>query len=378
MPFPHICIEGSPRDRGLSYGRQAAERIGRGMEIYRAAMGSRGFEWAEVRRLATAFRPAIAAIDPDYLTEIDAIAEGAGIEVETVIVINARSEIFNGRDPAGAAAMPAEGCTSGLAMAAATRAGRLLHGQNWDFNADCVHSSIILEVVPDDGPAMLTFVEAGGLARSGFNDRGIAVTANNLECEADAGRIGMPLSMIRRRILSSPTFAEAIGTVTSAPRAVSNNMTISAAHGDEAINLETTPDEVFPTWPGDDGLFSHSNHFQSAVANVKVRDGAKDGRTPCTFYRDRRVMRHLRAAGGEITIDTFRAALTDDFGAPYAVCRPPVRSRSGHLSSSVASVVFDAAGGELHVRPAPWDPDTTWALHRLAPATAAAAAAAAE
>ncbi len=371
-PFPYIRIEGPPRERGLAYGRQAAERIARGEAIYREAMGARGFDWSVVRRLAAEFRPAIATVDAEYLTEIDAIAEGAGIDVETVIVINARSEIFNGRDPKAVDAMPAEGCTSGLALGRATAAGRLLHGQNWDFNAACVHSSIVLEVVPDDGPALMTFVEAGGLARSGFNDQGISVTANNLECELDGGRTGMPLSMIRRRILTSPTFAEAIGAVTSAPRAVSNNMTLAAARGDEAINLETTPEEVFPTWPGADGLFAHSNHFQSAVATTKIRDGARTGRTPCTFYRDRRVRAYLEAADG-VDTDTFRAALTDDFGTPYAVCRPPVRSRSGHLSASVASVIFDAAAGEMHVRPAPYDPRTTWAVHRLRPGLAAAA-----
>lgn len=364
LPFPHVRIEGGPRERGLLYGRQCSERIAKGEDIYRSALGARGFEWQAIKTLAREFRPAIHAVDPDYLTEIDAIAEGSGVDVEAVIVINARSELFNGRDPKGAEAIPEEGCTSALALGRATGSGRLIHGQNWDFNAECVHSSIVLEIIRDDAPSILTFVEAGGLARSGFNDCGISVTANNLECEQDAGRSGMPLSMIRRRILSSPTLAEAIGAVTSAPRAVSNNMTIAAATGDEAINLETTPDDVFLLWPGADGLYTHANHFQSPVANTIIQDKAKQGRTPCTYYRDRRVRTYLEAAD-PITIDTFRTAFADSFGTPFAVCRPPVRSRSGHWSASVASVVFDAAAGEMHVRPAPYDPLTQWATHRL-------------
>ena len=375
-PFPLVRIEGPPRERGLAYGRLAAERIARGEAIYRAAMGARGFDWSEVRRLAAAFRPAIAATDPGCLTEIDAIAEGAGVPVETVIVINARSEIFNGRAP-GAAAALAEGCTSALALGSACREGWLLHGQNWDFNAECAHSAIVLELHDGAGRSMLSFVEAGGLARSGLNGAGIAVTANNLESPADAGRAGMPLSMIRRRILMAGTLAEAIGAVTSSPRAVSNNMTISAAHGDEAINLETTPDEVFVTYPGADGLLAHANHFTSPAAQARLTDGALSGRTPCTLYRDRRVMRHLLAgaASGGVTVDTLKAALADDFGHPFAVCRPPVRSRAGHLSATVASVIFEPARGAMHLRPAPWDPATRWQSHRLGAATARAQAA---
>ena len=371
-PFPLVRVEGPPRDRGLAYGRAAAERIAAGQDLYREAMGHRGFDWSEVRRLAAEFRPSIEATDADCMTEIDAIAEGAGIDVETVIVINARSEIFNGRTPRANGLEG--GCTSGLALSPATADGRLLHAQNWDFNAACIGSSIVLRLTDEDGHRVLTFVEAGGLARSGLNSAGIAITANNLECDQDAGRTGMPLSMIRRRALMARTFAEAIGTITSAPRAVSNNMTLSHAGGDVAINLETTPDDVFVLYPAADGLFAHANHFNAPEARVRLRDRALDGRTPCTLYRDRRVMHHLAADAPTVTRATFERALADDFGHPFAVCRPPVRSRSGHLSATVASVIFDAGAGALHVRPAPWDDQTAWTTHWLDDAAAQAAA----
>lgn len=370
--FPFVAIEGPPRERGISYGRQAAARIHKSEEIYVRAMERRGFPWREVKRLAGEFGPTIARLDPRFMAEIEGIAEGACVDLETVIVVNARSEIFNGRAPgdrisarAAQDAMPAEGCTSALALGTATRSGHLLQGQNWDFNAECVHSAIVLKVVPEAGPQILTFVEAGGLARSGLNAVGIAVTANNLECEQDFDRTGMPLSMIRRRILEAGTFAEAIGAVTAAERAVSNNMTVSQVHGDEAINLETTPDEVFALWPDAEGLFTHANHFQSLAAQVKVRDTAKLSRTPCTLYRDRRVMAALASRAGDLTVDDFKTALSDTFATPHSVCRPPVEGRNGHVSSTVATVVFDPAAGLLHARPAPYRPDTTYTVYAL-------------
>lgn len=354
-PFPLIEIAGPPRERGLQYGARAAERIAVSEEIYVDAMGRRGFPWAEVKRLARDFVPSIEACEPDYLEEMHGIAEGAGADLETVVVVNARSEIFNGRKP-GAVLPPDEGCTSAVALPAATRDGRLIHGQNWDFNASCVRSSIVLKIEPEDGPSILTFVEAGGLARSGINSAGISVTANNLESDHDQGRTGMPLSMIRRRILSAPNLAKALGAVTSAPRAVSNNMTVASAAG-EAVNLETTPDEVFPLWPDADGLFVHSNHFKSEAARAKLVDRGILGGSPCTLYRDRRVEAHLRPHLGALTIEHFKEAFRDDFGAPYAVCRPPIVSRHGYKSASVATVIFDPAGGILWACPAPYESD---------------------
>lgn len=375
QPFPFVDISGPPRERGRQYGQQAAARIAVSEDIYVDAMGKRGFAWAEVKQLARDFAPAIAACDPAFLEEMEGIAEGSGIDLETVIVVNARSEIFNGRSPAAADALPAEGCTSAVALPAATRDGQLLHGQNWDFNANCVNSAIVLRVTPEDGPQILTFVEAGGLARSGINSAGISVTANNLECDRDAGRQGVPLSLIRRRILSAPTFAQAIGAVTSAERAVSNNMTIATAAGD-AVNLETVPDEVFPLWPDADGLFVHSNHFKSPAAKAKLIDRGILGRSPCTLYRDRRVDAMLRPHLGNLTAAHFQRAFQDDFGAPYAVCRPPVESRHGYRVSSVATVVFEPAAGLLHACPAPYENTdfTEYRLDAAAPAVDLAAA----
>ena len=47
--------------------------------------------------MARDFAPAIAARDPAFLEKMEGIAEGSGIDLETVIVVTARIKIFNGR-----------------------------------------------------------------------------------------------------------------------------------------------------------------------------------------------------------------------------------------------------------------------------------------
>jgi hypothetical protein len=56
---------------------------------------------------------------------------------------------------------------------------------------------VVVRILRDDGPDLLTFTEAGGLARSGFNSAGIAITANYLESDRDYRELGIPLPFIR-------------------------------------------------------------------------------------------------------------------------------------------------------------------------------------
>jgi len=35
VTFPHVRVEGGPRERGRAYGEQAAERVRRSIEAYR-------------------------------------------------------------------------------------------------------------------------------------------------------------------------------------------------------------------------------------------------------------------------------------------------------------------------------------------------------
>src|SRR5205085_7048949 len=136
-----------------------------------------------------------------------------------------------------------DGCTGVVALPGATRDGKLIHAQNWDWKAECAETAVVLRIRRDDGPDVLTFVEAGGLARSGMNSVGIAVTANYLESDRDYSQIGVPLALIRRKILDSEHVALAMRSVYATPKSASNNMIVSHKEG-VAIDFECAPDET--------------------------------------------------------------------------------------------------------------------------------------
>ncbi len=360
--FPFVSVAGTPYARGRAYGAAVPGRVARSAEIYgRALDGLRTGD--DVRRqLIDEFAGRIEAFGTHYLEEMRGIADGAGVPLDDVVMINARTEIvararrLAAQTRAGdnvvlsAPSEPEDGCTGAVVLPDRSRNGRLLHGQNWDWRSECIDTGVVLRVRRDDGPDLLTFTEAGGLARSGLNSAGVAITANYLECERDFRSTGVPLALIRRKVLEQSQFAEAIRTVVTTPKSCANNIMLSTAEG-FAIDFECAPDEAFPVLPEND-LIVHANHWISPAARAKLKDlGVYN--MPESFYRDWRVARLLAAAGDKLDLDDLKRAFFDDFGTPFSVCRPPRPNSVGDLSATVAMVAMEPASGFMDVLPMP-------------------------
>jgi Acyl-coenzyme A:6-aminopenicillanic acid acyl-transferase. len=349
-PCPLIEVTGAPRERGRQYGEQARERIKRGVEHYSKQVFATGISADEFQALTRKFELAIDRYDPFHLEEMKGIAEGAGVPLESIILLNARTEILKlARKPATAWAalgdLP-DGCTGLVALPEITREGRLLHAQNWDWKAECAETAVVVKIRRDDGPDILTFTEAGALARSGFNAAGIAITANYLETDRDYRRLGIPLPLIRRKALEQKRLAAAMHAVYTTPKTAANNMMVSHALG-VAISFECAPDETFQILP-ERGLIVHANHFQSPVALSKLRDTGI-ANMPDSLYRDQRVRALLEPAAGSLTRETVKNALFDDFETPWSVCRPPRKTANNNLSATVAMIVMEPELGLMEV-----------------------------
>lgn len=347
--FPLVEISGTPFDRGIQYGQAVSQRIHKSIEIYSVQLLKMGYTWADIRGFANEFVPSIEAFEPQYAQEMRGIAEGAGCEFEAIVLINARTEIIQlGRRKAR---LPdPDGCTGAVILPTASAENEVIHGQNWDWRAECAESAIVLKVRREDGPDVLTFTEAGGLARNGLNSIGTAITANYLESERDYTQVGVPLPFIRRKALEAAHFALSIKVVATTPKSTSNNMMLSHAGG-YAINFECAPDEVFPI-QAEQGLLVHANHWQSPVALGKLREAGLNS-VPESLYRDVRVRQILSETPGQLTAEHLKKAFFDDFGTPWAVCRPPLSSMAGNLSATVAMVVMRPAKGLMEVAPLP-------------------------
>ena len=354
-PFPLIDLSGSPRERGRQHGKAAADRLRRGARMYAESLLKSGVDWKELERRAEAMVPSIDAFDPTYAEEMRGIAEGANEPFAAVVLMNARTEMVAAARQQQAAQKAThqvpDGCTAALALPEASADGTLLHGQNWDWRAECAETGVLLRIRRDDGPDILTFTEAGGLARSGLNSAGIALTANALECDRDykCGP-GVPLPFIRRKVLESAYLAQAVHAIVSTPKLGSNHMAVSHCGG-EAFGFECAPDETFWIAP-DRGLYVHANHWIADSARAKVKDTGL-AETPCSIYRDKRVRDQLGSRRGKLTLEDFRGAFLDDWNAPWSVCRPPRMNTRGVQTATTAMILMRPAEGHLEACPMP-------------------------
>ena len=355
--FPLIEVSGTPRERGLIHGRAAADRVKKSAALYRKELERRKVDYATQEKLARRFVPVIGDFDPTYVDEMRGIAEGAGVPLEAVVTVNCRTEMMFGFKEAIAAqetnAAMKDGCTGVVAMPSVTANGRVIHAHNWDWRQEAADNSIVMRVRSENAPDILTLVEAGGLARHGFNSAGVALTANFLACDRDFKKPGdVPLGILRRKILEQTNLAGAVKEVASTTRFCSNNIMLSDAAG-EAIDLECAPDEVFWIQP-EGGLLPHSNHFLSPVARAKVID-IQFPRAADTLYRASRVHDYLAQRRGKIDYKDCVEALSDRYGFPDSVLRSPKPAVFDAISATVCMTIIDAKLGKMWIARKPYE-----------------------
>lgn len=342
QPFPVISIEGDAHECGVQHGIAAADRVAKTIDFYLPAFVREAkLSLDEVRERTRGYGAQIEAIDAAIMQEIEGIATGAKQKLEDVIAVNCRTEILYGSLGGD---RPATECTTVVALPEATKDGNILIGKNWDWRNPTVEAVVVLRIRQRNKPALVMIVEAGMVGRDGFNEHGVLVCGNLLVSNADHGKVGVPIPILRRRILHSRLYYEAIDSLVRAPRGASGNYLIAHRDG-VAIDFETTPDDVFVIYPEHE-LLTHANHFQSVVAQTT---GVSKYYTADTLYRDFRARQLLEPKIGAITIDDIKAVLRDEFGAPRAICRTPHEYAGHEPTMTIASLIFDLKHCVMHV-----------------------------
>lgn len=350
--YPMIEISGPPERRGLEYGRQATAEIRRAIAHYESQLRDLRIGASELSRIIATYVPTIEEFDSRFVEEMRGIAAGADVAFDQIVMLNARTELLElAADPTllqqirGLA--PADGCTSLIVEPESAAEGRLIHAHNWDWKVESAHASVVLRIRSDDGPDILTFTEAGALARFGFNSSGIALTANYLESDRDYSRPGVPLPLIRRKALEQTHLAPAIRLICITPKSGSNNIAVSDSGGGLVFDFECAPDEAFRVEP-QEGILVHANHWQSSVALAKLREEGLAA-SPDSLCRERRVRKLLAGREHPLTVADIKAILRDDWGTPWSVCRPPRLGPDGTMSATVATLIMQPAIGSMEV-----------------------------
>lgn len=342
--YPRIRVEGSARERGFQYGEAARERVHRSIEGYREAFQHfAGWDWSKVHEETGRFRDPIRQFSPKYHDEILGIAEGAGVDELDILAINVRTEIMfaaTARDAAAKAALPGE-CTSFAVLPRRAADGRLLLGENWDWLEHAGETVVVLEALQDDGPDFVTVVEAGLLAKLGFNSRGVALAVNALVSTDDRGESGVPFHVLLRGILDCETISDVFGVLQRGRRAASGNYLVGDQDG-VAFDIEAAPGDysrIFVGYP-EDGVVIHANHYIHGGQDRDVSLVAM----PDSVLRLVRLRETLGASDAPITVEAIVAALADHAGHPIGLCcHPDERLPPPERTRTLATAIMDVA-----------------------------------
>ena len=273
--FPRLRLTGSHRQIGRQFGEGAASLIrhhlDRALERLEAHSS---LSKADALAAAMQYRPYVRAFAPYLDEEVVGVAEGAGLTLEEAYLLQLRAEAA-AIPTAGPAPLPrltasddaGDECTSVAVLPEATGTDSGLIAHNADLPAFYREVGVVLEIVPDDAPAVLMLTPAGQVSYIGMNDRGLAVVANYLTC--DGWRVGFPRYFLSRVALTHQTVDAAIAAVRAIPRASSRNLVMLDAHG-TAADLETTPTEDARLDP-EDGILAHANHYVAPALRAEER-----------------------------------------------------------------------------------------------------------
>jgi isopenicillin-N N-acyltransferase like protein len=335
-----------PAARGHEFGAVHAREVATTVAAYRRLFADL---YAADVDLASVGARALRRIDdwaPELGEEIRGIASGAGMPVEAIAAINARTEIIAmlRRD----LRVPVLECSAVVAVPPS--GGVAVAAQNWDWYTSFADNWLEWTIPHPDGRRTSTLTEYGIVGKIGVNDAGLGLLFTMLHHRDDGEDIGVPVHVVARRVLDQARVVDD-GRAICASAATSASTSVTMVAGAEAVSAELWPGGPgrgpgFAT-PDGHGVLVRTNHFLTDPA----RDGDEvPGEAPTTLTRYD-TLRRILSGGGDVTADDVVAALCDHSGG---VCSHPLAEEPADVRhGTLATVALDLAAGRLVTRIGP-------------------------
>lgn len=312
-----LTVDGRPAERGRQHGEAFADEIAANVERYLARFDHYGIDEDTALDLAAEFVEVVSDAAPAYGAEMQGVADGSGVPLVEVTLLNARYEVLYGAYAETAAEQdtPADGCTSFALQGDVTADGTPFLGQNWDWMPDV--DVFVMDVRGEGVADHVALTEAGIVGgKIGVNEHGISLSLNGLVTSADGEHpFRVPYHVRFRDVLNATRLSEAVGAVLDSDRACSANVLLGSAAG-EFVNLELLPESAAYVYP-EDGVLTHANHLEAATG----AESQFERLLPDTICRAPRLRRLLEREAPGVSVDDAKAALRDHFDRPTSICR---------------------------------------------------------
>lgn len=316
--IPYFELSGNAYEIGLQHGRLAAEHVKRSIATYQKMFKTYGgLTWDEAKRRSLSYVGHIENFDPAMMDEMRGLAEGAGVELQDILALNARSEVvMMQKSDKHEVHIDSDGCTALAALPEVTADHHTWLAQNWDWKSTQLDSIILLRIKQQNGPELLMVTEAGIIGKIGFNSAGIGVCLNALGTVGSPD--GVPLHIVLRGILNSVKLSDALEKINKLPNACAANYLIASGCG-EAFDVEKAPADFDVLYP-ERGYITHANHFESMRMDVVDMSRLM---APDSFIRANRSRRLIGRAveRGELDEQFIKGLLCDHAEYPDSICR---------------------------------------------------------
>ena len=327
-----IHLSGSPYEIGRGHGEQGKREITNSLATYEALFhGYTRMSWQEACEKALLHHDAISAFRPDYLEEMQGVADGAGVRFEDILALNARSEIALTATP--------DGCTS----FACNWEGEVWLGQNWDWKSSQLDSLLDIQIEQEGKPSVRMITEGGIIGKIGSNSAGVGVCLNALMTRTWQPKV--PIHLGLRAVLDSHTFEEASEAVSDGRMASPAHFLIASKSG-EMAGTEVSPVHTAAI-PPENGLVVHTNH----ICDQQLQKAVSDFPIPDSAPRLNRIQELMNGLDETANAEQMFAVLSDHENYPDSICRHINPSHPEHMQmETVFSIVMNLTAGSFDYR----------------------------
>jgi len=274
---------------------------------------------------------------PKVYAELTGLAEGAGVPLGDILLINMFEEVWEAAPLR--LGLPMFGglnyaCTS---CNVTGNPGRpILNGQNMDYTPNLDKSQLVMQRSLAAGGKELIYGFVGQVTGPGMNSHGVSCTINTLPQGRKREDNGLGSAFVVRAVLETGSVDEALVRLRELPRFSGGIHSI--ADTEKTVIVEATPTEVAPVTPVGAGFNVHTNHAFAIQDRIQIPGWFGDHGEPVVGPAGSPWMTKERQAAAEAFLSAHNAIVSvDDLKQMFTTA--PINS-TDPSSMTLQSVIF--------------------------------------
>lgn len=331
--LPCIEVSGTHYEMGYAIGNRFGENIREAMRRRSKWFGD--FKAAAKGKFAKEFEACVAAAKkhfPQYVEELQGWADGAGVPLEDLMIVNNWAELN---------AMNRHGGEGECSTVSLNDGKRIILAHNEDSSAAYRGLMFWLKAQPKNGRAFQCFSYPFFIPGNspGFNDAGVIQTTNYTPCSE--WRVGIPRYFLNRAIFDAASLDDAIKVATHPERGYGNHHNLTSTKERRLLSVEVTPSkyEVHEV----KGVYFHTNHL---ILDSMKGEPQFPGKSSLTRHAVLSKLTRQWNDPTELTTSDIIEAMCNHEEKPNSVCR---HGRGYTAGVTLGTAVFEIPKGTFRM-----------------------------